>query len=71
MIDLSYSGIVDKIQGEEIKGADMLVEIAVKKEEKEEVALNIIKTEKLLKELRCDEAHLKAGSKYILKHLKN
>lgn len=65
--DLSYSEIVNQIQGEENKGSDMLVEFA---EEREIVSNEIKKLETEINRLISIRGQLYSGSKMILKHLK-
>ena len=65
--DLSYSKVVDMIQGEEIKGADLLTKIA---EEREELTKEIKKLEAKLDSLQTRRGILWSGAKKIMKHLK-
>jgi len=65
--DLSYSNLVNIIQGEEIKGADVLNSIAHEMEENNKII------EKLESDLACAKGHrdtLIEGSKRVLQHLK-
>lgn len=66
-MDLSFSGIVNEIQGEEIMGADMLVKIAL---QKERVELSIDTLEYELSRLRAKRSVFKQGAEHILTHLK-
>lgn len=64
--DLSWSGIVDQIQHENIKGADMICAIAT---EKEQVDSEIADAEIKLQELKTRQLQLKKGALLVLKHL--
>lgn len=66
--DLSYSNLVNIIQGEEIKGADVLNSIAHEMEENNKII------KKLENDLACAKGRkdsLIEGSKRVLQHLKN
>ena len=65
--DLSFSGLVDRIQNDEKIGAEHLSAIA---NEIETVRLEISEVEKKLNGLKSREAQLVGGSQYIMKHLK-
>lgn len=65
--DLSYSKIVDMIQGEEIKGADLLAIIA---EERDELTKQIKELEAKLDSLQTQRGILWSGVKMVMKHLK-
>ena len=65
--DLSFSGLVDRIQNDDKIGADHLSAIA---NEIETVRLEISEAEKKLNGLKFREAQLVGGSQYIMKHLK-
>lgn len=65
--DLSYSGISDFIQGEEIKGADFLNAIASRKEI---VDSEIQELESKLNSLKSERTNLVHGAGLVLKHLK-
>lgn len=65
--DLSFSNITNIIQGEEIKGGDVLNAIAHEMEENNKII------EKLEKDLACAKSRknsLIEGSKKVLQHLK-
>ena len=64
--DLSFSGITDLIQGEEIKGADLLVQIA---KEKEELEVQIEQTQNKLHQLKTRRDIVNNGANHVLKHL--
>lgn len=66
-MDLSFSGIVGEIQGEEIKGADMIAKIA---NQKEKVDLEIKILEKELSQKKAESQQLVNGVEHILRHLK-
>ena len=66
-MDLSYSGIVNKIQGSEPEGANLLFDIAHKKDI---VELKIEKLEKDLASLKIKNRLLIQGSQYVMEHLK-
>jgi len=65
--DLSWSKIVDLIQHENIKGADMLIEIAT---EKEQIDKDLLDAEIKLQGIKTRQLQLKKGALLILKHLK-
>lgn len=65
--DLSYSKVVDMIQGEEVKGADLLTKIA---EEREELTKEIKELETKLDSLQTRRGILWSGAKKVMKHLK-
>lgn len=65
--DLSWSKIVDLIQHENIKGADMLVEIA---NEKEQIDKDFLDAEIKLQGIKTRQLQLKKGALLVLKHLK-
>ena len=65
--DLSWSKIVDLIQHENIKGADMLVEIAT---EKEQIDNDLLDAEIKLQQIKTRQLQLKKGALLVLKHLK-
>ena len=65
--DLSYSKVVDMIQGEKIKGADLLTKIA---EEREELTKEIKELEAKLDSLQTRRGILWSGAKKVMKHLK-
>lgn len=65
--DLSYSNLVSIIQGEEIKGADVLNSIACEMEENNKV---IEKLESDLARAKGRKDTLIEGSKRVLQHLK-
>lgn len=67
MEDLSWSEIVDRIQHENIKGADMICEIAY---EKEKIDNEIADSEIKLQQLKRRQCELKKGALLVLKHLK-
>lgn len=65
--DLSYSNLVDLIEGNEIKGADVLNSIAHEMEKTNEIIA------KLERELQCTKNRkesLITGSQRVLQHLK-
>ena len=64
--DLSYSGITHQIQGDEIKGADLLVQIA---EEKEQLEVEIEQAQKKLHQLKTRRDIVNNGANHVLKHL--
>jgi len=64
--DLSYSGIVDMLQHDEILGADLLNEIA---KEQELVDSEIEKIEKELSRAKSRKNSLLGGVEYVMKHL--
>jgi len=64
--DLSYSGIVAKVQDEDVKGGDMICEIAT---ELEHVNSEISNTEIKLEQLKTRQLQLKKGALLVLKHL--
>ena len=64
--DLSFSGITDLIQGEEIKGADILVNIAL---EKEELEAEIEQVQNKLHQLKTRCNIVNNGANHVLKHL--
>jgi hypothetical protein len=64
--DLSFSGITDLIQGEEIKGADILVNIAL---EKEELEAEIEQVQNKLHQLKTRRDIVNNGANHVLKHL--
>jgi len=64
--DLSWSKIVDLIQHENIKGADMLVEIAT---EKEQIDVDFLDAEIKLQQIKTRQLQLRKGAFLILKHL--
>lgn len=64
--DLSFSGINDLIQGDEIKGADLLVQIA---EEKEQLEVEIEQVQKKLHQLKTRRDIVNNGASHVLKHL--
>lgn len=66
-IDCSYSGIVDKIQGDNDKGKEFLIELStaiIAGEDK------IDAVKKQLKELETNQKTLRAGIDNVIKHLK-
>lgn len=65
--DLSWSGIVDQIQHENTKGADMICAIAT---EKEQVDSEIADAEIKLQQLKTRQLQLRKGALMVLKHLK-
>ena len=65
--DLSYSNLVNLIQGEEIKGADILNNIAHEMEENNEI---IKKLETDLARAKSRKGSLIEGSHRVLQHLK-
>ena len=65
--DLSFSNLVNIIQGEEIKGADVLNSIA---NEMEEIKFIIKKLEKDLEIAKNREGSLIAGAQRVMQHLK-
>lgn len=65
--DLSYSNIVNIIQGEEIKGADTLNCIAIEMEENNKI---IEKLESDLARAKGRKDTLISGSQRVLQHLK-
>jgi hypothetical protein len=65
--DLSYSGLGNLIQGEEIKAADILNECAV---ELERVNVNVNELEHSLKVLKSRQEDLIRAGALIAKHLK-
>lgn len=65
--DLSYSNLVDLIQGEEIKGADILNNIAHEMEENNKI---IDKLESDLASAKGRKDTLISGSQRVLQHLK-
>jgi len=64
--DLSWSGIVNQIQHENVVGADMLVEIAI---EKEAIDKDLLDVEIKLQQIKTRQLQLKRGSLLILRHL--
>ena len=64
--DLSFSGITNLIQGEEIKGADILVNIAL---EKEELEAEIEQVQNKLHQLKTRRDIVNNGANHVLKHL--
>lgn len=64
--DLSYSNIVNKIQGSEIKGADVLYHLS---NDLENVCLNIKKLENELNKMRQRKDTIIEASFNIVKHL--
>ena len=65
--DLSFSNLVNLIQGEEIKGADILNSIALEMEENNEI---IKKLETDLARAKSRKGSLIEGSQRVLQHLK-
>jgi hypothetical protein len=65
--DLSYSNLVNLIQGEDTKGADILNIIAHEMKETDE---KIKKLEKELQMAKCRKENLVLGSHKIVQHLK-
>lgn len=65
--DLSYSNLVNLIQGEEIKGADILNNIAHEMEENNKI---IEKLESDLSRAKSRKVSLIEGSQRVLQHLK-
>jgi hypothetical protein len=65
--DLSFSNLVNLIQGEEIKGADILNSIAHEMEENNEI---IKKLETDLARAKSRKGSLIEGSQRVLQHLK-
>ena len=65
--DLSFSNLVGLIQGEEIKGADILNNIA---HEMEETKTIIKKLETDLERIKNREGSLIAGTQRVMQHLK-
>ena len=65
--DLSYSGITDLIQNVKLKGADLLVEIAI---ERQELKLMIEQKEKELEQLKNRLSSLDGGARHVISHLK-
>jgi hypothetical protein len=65
--DLSFSNIVNIIQGEEIKGGDVLNSIAHEMEENKKI---IEKLEKDLERAKNREGSLIAGTQRVMQHLK-
>lgn len=65
--DLSWSKIVDLIQHESVKGADMLVEIAT---EKEQIDKDLLDAEIKLQQIKTRQLQLKKSALLVLKHLK-
>ena len=65
--DLSYSNLVNLIQGEEIKGADILNNIAHEMEENNKI---IEKLESDLARAKSSKGSLIEGSQRVLQHLK-
>ncbi|MDB9911055.1 hypothetical protein OAC88_02830 [Flavobacteriaceae bacterium] len=65
--DLSWSKIVDLIQNDNTKGADMLEEIAT---EKEQIDKEFLDAEIKLQQIKTRQLHLKEGALLVLKHLK-
>ena len=65
--DLSYSGISDYIEGDEIKGADFLNVIAKRKEF---VDAKIKELERELDSLKFEAIDLVHGAQLVLQHLK-
>ena len=65
--DLSWSKIVDLIQHENVKGAEMLVEIAT---EKEQIDKDLLDAEIKLQQIKTRQLQLKNAALLVLKHLK-
>ena len=65
--DLSFSGLVSLIDGSEIKGADVLNNIAHEMEENKKI---IEKLEKDLELAKNREGSLIAGTQRVMEHLK-
>ena len=65
--DLSFSNLVNLIQGEEIKGADILNNIAHEMEENNKI---IEKLERDLARAKSRKGSLIEGSQRVLQHLK-
>ena len=65
-LDLSFSGIVDYIQGDEKVGAEMLVSIARRKEI---VDLNIDELQSKLDTLNAERTTLLTGKEHVMNHL--
>jgi hypothetical protein len=65
--DLSYSNLVNIIQGEDIKAADVLHSCA---NELEEIRSQIIETETNLIKLKSRENSLIQASQNVMKHIK-
>ena len=65
--DLSYSNLVNIIQGEDIKAGDVLYACV---NELEEIRDQINETETLLSKLKCRENSLLQASQNVMKHIK-
>jgi hypothetical protein len=65
--DLSFSKIVDLIQHDNKKGADMLVQIAT---EKEKIDKLFLEAEIRVQQIKTRQLELRKGALGVLKHLK-
>jgi hypothetical protein len=66
-MDYSYSGLIDRIQGDAIIGKDVLVELSNRIIDKQD---EIFKMEDALKKLQLEQKMLRAGIDNAMKHLK-
>lgn len=64
--DLSYSNIVNLVQKDENKGANLLVDFAV---EVERIEITVKEQEEALKQLKLRKHQLITGQSYVIKHL--
>lgn len=65
--DLSWSGIVDNVQGDKEIGSEMLVSMA---NEKEQLGKEILDLEIELQSLKTRQLQIRKGALLVLKHLK-